>query len=143
MPEPYDKDIIFRSLEKAADTHGDITPLVYESLFRTHPEAEELFLVKGDAFKTALQDKMVQDAIFSFMEYLEIPEEIEIEFKYTIPQHLDLGIPVKYFNALLCSVAEVVCDAMPAGELELTSTHWSRLTGKLTAIASQHAAKAI
>lgn len=134
----FDRDVIHQSLEKAAEVLGDITPLVYESLFSRLPDVEHHFRVKGEVFKHDLQSQMVQDAIYAFMEYLETPEEVDIVFKYTIPQHLDLGIPVEYFNALLSAVAEVVCSAVAAEEREPTRSSWNQLTEELSAIAARY-----
>lgn len=136
-----DKHLIIHSLEHAAEKHGDITPLVCADLLKHHPEAEQYFDVKGSQFKADLQAKMVQDSIYSCLEYLDVPEEAEIVLKYTIPQHQDLGIPIKHFFALLESVANVVCAAAEQ-ESENVKTSWQALMQELKKIISEHSSEA-
>ena len=136
-----DKDLIIHSLEHAAEVHGDITPLVCADLLKNHPEAEVYFDVKGTQFKADLQAKMVQDSIYSCLEYLDVPEEAEIVMKYTIPQHQDLGIPIKHFFALLESVANVVCAATEQESANVKAS-WQSLMQELKKIISQNTSEA-
>ena len=76
-----DKKLIIHSLEHAAEVHGDITPMVCADLVAHHPEAEKYFDVKGSQFKADLQAKMVQDSIYSCLEFLDVPEEPDIVHK--------------------------------------------------------------
>jgi hemoglobin-like flavoprotein len=132
-----DKALIIHSLEHAAEVHGDITPLVCADLLERHPEAEVYFDVKGTQFKADLQAKMVQDSIYSCLEYLDVPEEAEIVLKYTIPQHQDLGIPIKHFFALLESLANVVCAASEQ-ESGNVKASWQSLMQELKKIISHN-----
>jgi hemoglobin-like flavoprotein len=135
-----DNEIIFATFEQAAESLGDITPMVYEDLFGRHPEAEQYFLIKGEEYKQDLEKKMVEDAIYSFLEYLENPEEVEIEFKYTIPQHQDLGIPLDLFSALLQSVANVVCNTVEE-DREQAQSSWNGLVNNFRALVDRHTRK--
>ena len=81
---------------------------------------------------------MVRDAIYAFLEYLDTPEEVDIVFKYTIPQHQDLNIPMAYFTGLLDAVAEVVCDAAPDSEQAATEASWRALVEALGGIVKRH-----
>ena len=133
-----DKTLIENSFEQAAEALGDITPLVYEQFFAQYPEAEELFNIKGPQFNADLKNKMVSDALYTFMEYLDTPEEVEIVFKYTIPQHVDLNIPMKYFTGLLNAVAKVVCDTTPEQEKAATNASWGALLTKFDALVDKY-----
>jgi len=136
-----DKELILHSLERAGEIHGDITSLVCADLLAKHPQAEDYFAVKGSQFTAELQAKMVQDSIYSCLEYLDVPEEAEIVLKYTIPQHQDLGIPMKYFFALLESLANVACTA-PAEDSGAVRARWQCLMQELKKIISQHTSEA-
>lgn len=120
-------DLILNSFESAAESLGDITPHVYRRFFLQYPEAESLFNIKGAQFQDELKVQMVRDAIYAYLEYLETPEEVEIVFKYTIPQHVDLDIPIRYFIALLEAVADVVCDSVDDQTQADTKASWSEL----------------
>jgi hypothetical protein len=137
-----DKELILHSLEHAGEIHGDITPLVCADLLKNHPGAEEYFDVRGSQFTAEIQAKMVQDSIYSCIEYLEVPEEAEIVLKYTIPQHQDLGIPMKYFFALLESVANVVCAAAES-EPATVKANWQSLMQQLKDIIGRHTSEVI
>ena len=68
---------------------------------------------------------MVRDSIYAFLEYLETPEEVEISFKYTIPQHQILNIPLQYIIALMQSVANVATASMPPEQRDATKQQWT------------------
>ncbi|MFA5493893.1 MAG: globin [Porticoccaceae bacterium] len=133
-----DRDLIEASFEHAAETLGDITPFAYQHFFARYPQAEELFLCKGAQFKNDLQNQMVRDAIYAFLEYLDTPDEVDIVFKYTIPQHLDLNIPMLYFNGLLEAVAEVVCGATPEAGKAATEASWKVLLESIEELVAHH-----
>ncbi|HLS98255.1 MAG TPA: globin [Porticoccaceae bacterium] len=134
-----DRELIERSFEHAAETLGDITPLTYQRFFAHFPDAEPLFDIKGPQFRNDLKAQMVRDAIYAFLEYLDTPEEVDIVFKYTIPQHQDLDIPMVYFTGLLDAVAAVVCDAAPASEKAATEASWRALLAALRGMVERHA----
>lgn len=133
-----DKNLIHASLESAADKYGDITPMVYRDLFAKHPEAEALFCINGEQYKDDLQKKMVQDSLYGFLEYLDEPEEIDIVLKYTVPQHQSLGVPIKYFSALLQSVADVVCQAADESERAEVTDQWQQVIKALLVMVAHH-----
>lgn len=134
-----DKDTIHQSLEKASEKLGDITPLVYRALYSRYPQAEAHFKTKGAQYKETLEGSMVTDALFSFLEYFESPEEVDIVFKYTIPQHEELDIPLAYFYGLLEAVADVVIDAQPADDREEAAASWQRLLARLAHLVEKYA----
>ena len=70
---------------------------------------------------------MVRDSIYAFMEYLDTPLEVEISFKYTIPQHQDLDIPLKYVVAMMQAVANVACAATPEASKAPTQKSWDEM----------------
>lgn len=133
-----DRELIEASFEQAAESLGDITPLAYERFFVRYPQAEELFLCKGAQFKNDLQNQMVRDAIYVFLEYLDTPDEVDIVLKYTIPQHLELNISMAYFNGLLEAVAEVVCEAAPETDRVATEASWTALLKSIEDLVAQH-----
>lgn len=120
-------DLIYSSFEHASEKHGDITEAACNDLFKLYPDAEKCFLLRGEQFEEELKQQMVRDSIYAFFEYLETPEEVDISFKYTIPQHQNLEIPLKYVVALLQSVANVVCDSVPQNEYDETKASWDEV----------------
>lgn len=119
-----DNDLIFTSFELAAELHGDITDVVCDDLFRHYPKAADCFLLRGEQFAQELKQQMVRDSIYAFLEYLETPEEVEISFKYTIPQHQILNIPLQYIIALMQSVANVATASVPPEQHDVTKQQW-------------------
>lgn len=57
---------IQRSLELAADRCVDLTPLVYERLFREHPEAQKMFRSEGSDLVKGSMLAMAIEAILDF-----------------------------------------------------------------------------
>ena len=133
-----DNNVIVASFETAAEVHGDITEQVYGDFLKNHPEANQFFLIRGEQYEANLKERMVQDAIYSLLEYLDDPEEIDIMFKYVVPQHQDLGIPTHYFGALLESIAEVVCSAVASDKQPAAQKHWQLLVEKFEAIVEKN-----
>ena len=117
-------DILYASFEQAAEKHGDITDVVCTDLFKFYPKAAHCFILRGEQFEQELKQQMVRDSIYAFFEYLDTPEEVEISFKYTIPQHQALDIPLKYVVALMQSVANIACEAVSEAERATTKTCW-------------------
>lgn len=120
-------DFLLASFEYASEKHGDITEMVCADLFKRYPKAAQCFLLRGEQFEQELKQQMVRDSIYAFFEYLETPQEVEISFKYTIPQHQNLNIPLEYVVALLQSVANVACEATPEAERTDTRTSWDEV----------------
>lgn len=117
-------DLIYNAFEYASAQHGDITDAACKDLFALYPQAAHCFLLRGEQFEQELKQQMVRDTIYAFFEYLDTPEEVEITFKYTIPQHQNLDIPLKYVVALMQSVANVACNSVPAPDYEATKACW-------------------
>lgn len=125
---------IYRSFEHASELHGDITAAVCADLFKRFPQAQDCFLLRGEQFQEALKQQMVRDSIYAFFEYLDTPEEVEISFKYTIPQHQTLNIPLKYVVALMQSVANVAIAACPEAERDGTISSWQTIMADFSTI---------
>jgi hemoglobin-like flavoprotein len=57
---------IQRSFELAAERCADLTPLVYERLFREHPEAQKMFRTQGSDLVKGSMLAMAIEAIMDF-----------------------------------------------------------------------------
>ncbi|SRR5579871_6277606 len=57
---------IQQSLELAADRCADLTPLVYERLFREHPETQKMFRTQGSDLVKGSMLAMAIEAILDF-----------------------------------------------------------------------------
>ncbi|MFA7555726.1 MAG: hypothetical protein WCY88_15890 [Spongiibacteraceae bacterium] len=127
-------EILYASFEQAAEKHGDITDAVCTDLFKRYPKAAHCFTLRGEQFEQELKQQMVRDSIYAFFEYLDTPEEVEISFKYTIPQHQSLDIPLEYIVALMQSVANIACESVSEAERVQTKTCWDNIMQTFSAM---------
>lgn len=109
------KALLDRSLERAADALGDITPHVYAAFYAGHPEARASFEHHGHGKMEALEGEMVSQALYCLMEWFESPGEIEIVLLSTIPHHIEtLKIDPRHFSKLLLQVCDTIALTIPA-----------------------------
>ena len=104
-----DSDAIVASLELAAERCEDLTPLVYERLFRVRPETRALFrtdpkdLIKGSMLQLSL------DAILDFAGERKASHRLIFA---EVQSHDAYGTSPELFNVFFAVIAETVRDLL-------------------------------
>jgi hemoglobin-like flavoprotein len=102
-------DAVTLSFELAANRCEDLTSLVYERLFREHPEMEPLFLLDGDG---AVRGSMLSWSIRAILDFVG-----ERDFGHNMIQaeainHVRNGVAASdfpiFFRALASTIREIV-----------------------------------
>ena len=117
MDKAERRAVLERSLERAADKLGDITPHVFAAYYARHPGARADFEFHHPGKAETLEGEMVSQALYCLMEWFECPGEIEIVLLGTIPHHIEtLHIEPARFADLLLQVCDTIGDTIPASE---------------------------
>jgi hemoglobin-like flavoprotein len=121
-------ELIVQSIERAAERCDDLTPLVYERLFRLRPETEPMFrkqvkdLAKGEMLAQTLQ------VILDFVgERRYGARMIQCE----VLSHNHYGVPVETFGVFFGVVADTIRDVIGADWTEATGEAWTRMLADL------------
>lgn len=128
------KALLDVSLERAAEQLGDITPHVMEAYYRRHPEARRRFEDLASGERGALEQQMVDQALYCLMVWVESPLQIEIILNTTVPHHMQtLDIPSHLFSELIAATCATIVSTIPpqkTGELAL----WNELHAGIKAL---------
>ena len=111
------------SLERAAESIGDITGPVVARFYEAFPEARESFEHHGLGKREALEAQMVENALTAAMTWLERPAEVRILLGGSVPHHKEtLAVPPAWYRGLMEATIEVIAGSIPPGhpaELDL------------------------
>lgn len=122
------------SLERAADTLGDITPHVMSLYYQRHPDAIADFDRLSPKGRAALEQQMVEQSLYAIMDWLRASAEVEVVFLNAVPHHAAvLDIRPDLFSELLTAVCDTLIGTIPndcADELAL----WRELKSAMTAL---------
>ena len=102
---------IERSFELAAERCQDLTPLVYERLFREHPEARTMFRSEGSELVKGSMLALTIDAILDFAgprsgNFRLIECEVSSHDAYGTPRKLFLA----FFGVIAATLREILAD---------------------------------
>src|SRR6516225_9457432 len=112
---------IQRSFELAADRCADLTPLVYERLFREHPEAQKMFRTEGSDLVKGSMLAMAIEAILDFSgERAGHFRMIACE----VLSHDAYGTPRELFFAFFGIIAETLRDLLGEDWSPQMDTAW-------------------
>jgi hemoglobin-like flavoprotein len=103
-------------LERAAESVGDVVPIIINNFFAKFPEAEAIFKEHDHNDSVKMAAEMANEALYCLMRWFERPEEIEIMLLDTVPHHQDLNIPMKYFTGLQECALSVIERTIPDTE---------------------------
>jgi hypothetical protein len=122
------------SLERAAETLGDITAPVMARFYEAWPEALPAFEHHGLGARQRLETAMVDTALYCATNWLDRPMEITIQLNSSVPHHQDtLKIELPWYRGLLEAVVDVIAETIPADQpAELAI--WKRIRGELGAL---------
>ena len=119
------------SLERAAETLGDLTAPAMARFYAAWPQARDSFEHHGLGRRERLEAEMVQNALYWAMNWLDRQTEITIHLGSSVPHHEEtLKVSVPWYRGLLDAVIDVIVETIPADrtdELEL----WMRIRREL------------
>jgi hemoglobin-like flavoprotein len=125
---------IERSFELAAERCEDFTPLVYECLFRRHPEAEAMFRSEGSDLVKGSMLALTVDAILDFVGprtgHFRL---IECE----VVSHDAYGTPRDLFIAFFGVIAATLRDILQADWSPEMDEAWQRLLAEIEGIVAR------
>ena len=125
---------IQRSFELAADRCGDLTPLVYERLFRKHPEAQKMFRTEGSDLVKGSMLAMAIEAILDFAgERAGHFRMIACE----VLSHDAYGTPRELFFGFFGIIAETLRDLLGEDWSPQTDEAWQKLLADLQDMVEQ------
>jgi hemoglobin-like flavoprotein len=125
---PVDADRIVHSLELAAERCEDLTPLVYERLFRERPETRALFRTEGSMLVKGSMLELALDAILDFA------GERKAAFRLIfceVQSHAAYGTSPELFNVFFAVIGDTVRELIGAqwtGEIDAA---WRSLLAEL------------
>jgi hemoglobin-like flavoprotein len=131
MPHPIE-----RSFELAAERCEDLTPLVYKSLFRRHPETEAMFRSEGSDLVKGSMLALTIDAILDFAgqrtgHFRLIECEVVSHDAYGTPRHL--------FIAFFGVIAETLREILQTEWSPEIDRAWRKLIAEVETIVAPQA----
>lgn len=130
---------IDRSLGRAAEHLGDITPHVFARYYQAYPQALDVFEHHHPGARGALEGQMIEQVLYCLMRWFECPGEIEIILFSTIPHHIDtLNVGADHFTGLLTAVCDTLIGTIPPGQHDEQAV-WAELRERLTGVCAQGA----
>jgi len=103
------------SLERAAESIGDITRPVIDLFHARCPEGAAAFAHHGLDDPARLEAVMVENVLYCIMTWFERPEEIRILFYTSVPHHMDtLHVPGALYRELMFAGIDTITSSIPA-----------------------------
>jgi hemoglobin-like flavoprotein len=128
------ENLIARSFELAAQRCEDLTPLVYQRLFREHPEAKTMFRSQGGEFVKGSMLAMTIEAI------LDLADERSGHFRLIeceVSSHDAYGTPRELFVAFFSVIAGTLQDILGAEWTADTGAGWRKLLREIESVVSR------
>ena len=127
------ENLIERSFELAAERCLDLTPLVYERLFREHPETRTMFRSEGSELVKGSMLALTIDAILDFAG----PRSgnfrlIECE----VCSHDAYGTPRKLFLAFFGVIAATLREILVADWSDEIDAAWRKMLDEIEGVAA-------
>ena len=116
-----DSDLIIRSLELAAERCEDLTPLVYERLFRQRPETRSLFRTEGS---TLVKGSMLELALDAILDFAGDRKAAYRMIFCEVQSHAAYGTSPELFNVFFAVVADTVRDLLGEQWSDEIDTTW-------------------
>lgn len=119
--------LLDRSLNRAADVLGDITPHVFARYYDTFPDARRCFLEHGGTTPHDLEGEMVAQVIYLLMEWVREGSWATYIWATTVPHHVyTLHVPVTYFVGLSDAVIDTIVATIPP-DCESEQRYWDEV----------------
>jgi hemoglobin-like flavoprotein len=117
-------DPIVASLELAAERCEDLTPLVYERLFRLRPETRGLFRADPKDFIKGSMLQLALDAILDFASERKAAHRLIFA---EVQSHDAYGTSPELFNDFFAVIGEVVRDLLGSDWTPAMDMAWKKL----------------
>ena len=129
------EDLVYESLELAAETAGDIVPAVFERYYHDCPEAAELMSHMDQHMQGRMLDEVLRLVL------TESYTDDDAYLNYEVKNHrLAYGVQTSMYPALFAAVQGTVKDALGARWSEGFESAWQhRLQSLLTEIEARAA----
>jgi hemoglobin-like flavoprotein len=123
-----DSDPITHSLELAAERCEDLTPLVYERLFRQRPETRGLFRTEGS---TLVKGSMLELALDAILDFAGARKASYRMIFCEVQSHAAYGTSPELFNVFFAVIADTVRDLLGAQWNDEIEAAWRSLLDEL------------
>jgi hemoglobin-like flavoprotein len=131
-------NLIEHSFELAAERCEDLTPLVYERLFRQHPETQAMFRSEGSELVRGSMLALTIDAMLDFAgERTGRFRMIECE----VQSHDAYGTPRELFGKFFGLIAETVHEVLGDDWSPEIDWAWRKLLADIDALVAQSQAE--
>lgn len=121
------------SLERLAETRGDVTEPVLAAYYARYPDARASFEHHGLGQTAELEGRMVAESLYLLLRWVEDPAAARIDHGTAIVHHNDtLLVPPHWYLGLIDAALEVLLANIPeaaAGERAL----WLEVRGQFAA----------
>jgi hemoglobin-like flavoprotein len=121
-------DPIVESLELAAERCEDLTPLVYEQLFRVRPETRALFRTDP---KDLIKRSMLQLALDAILDFAGERKAAHRLIFAEVQSHDGYGTSPELFNVFFAVIADVVRDLLRDDWSPAMDAAWRKLQVEL------------
>ncbi len=125
---PIEAAPIVHSLKLAAERCEDLTPLVYERLFRERPETRALFRTDGS---TLVKGSMLELALDAILDFAGERKAAHRMIFCEVQSHAAYGTSPELFNVFFAVIAEVVRDLIGTRWTREIDSAWRTLLGEL------------
>src|ERR1700753_1697597 len=119
---------IERSFEIAAERYGDLTPMVYKKLFRTHPETRAMFRTQGSDLVKGSMLALTIEALLDFA------GERSGKFRMIsceVSSHDAYGTPRELFFAFFGVIAATLRELLGADWSAEMEDAWSEMLAEI------------
>jgi hemoglobin-like flavoprotein len=117
-------DAIVASLELAAERCEDLTPLVYERLFRERPETRKMFRTQGSDLVKGSMLELSLEAILDFAGERKASHRLIF---CEVQSHDAYGTSPELFNVFFTVIADTVRDLLGSDWSPAMDAAWRRL----------------
>lgn len=118
------------SLERLAESEGDVTQPILDAYFRKHPDAHASFVHHGLGATRELEGRMVSESLFLLLSWVEDPAAARIDHGTAIVHHNDtLLVPPHWYLGLVDAALEVLLASIPE-DAEDERTLWLEVRGQ-------------
>jgi hemoglobin-like flavoprotein len=125
------RNLIELSLELAATRSDDITPLVYERVFREHPAMVELFCMDTD---DSVKGSMLSHALQVLLDFIGDRQFADMFIRDESVTHASYNVPPEVFATFYPTVAETIRDLLGPDWTDEMADAWHAAIAQLSSL---------
>lgn len=125
------RELLEQTLERAAESVGDITGPTMERFYAGFPDARDAFdrLCVGN--RQHLEERMVENCLYCMMEWYGRPGEVRGLIEDQIPHHIrTLEVSAEWYWEMLRASLEVIIETIPA-DAQAERAIWAEMSDGL------------